>query len=93
MDRDAPDRPAWRLVAVVTVPTRLLLHEGFPWDTSDPRVHPQRKGRDLHPVRWGRSDGDDDRNDHRALAGALPHQLAKGLSSHPVEGLVVGTAR
>ena len=57
LDRDAPDRPAGRLVAVVTVGNRVLPQGHHHGDTQ-----------------VGRSDGDDHRDDHRALAGAVAHQ-------------------
>jgi hypothetical protein len=66
LDRDAPDRPAGRLVAVVTVRHSVLPQGHRNGDTG------------------GRSDGDDDRDDHRTLPGPVAHQLTEGLAGHPV---------
>jgi hypothetical protein len=67
-DREDPDRPAGRLVAVVTVSNRVL---------------PQRpRHGDTTPI--SRLHRDDHRNDHRALTGAITDQATERLAGHPV---------
>ena len=73
LDREAPDRPAGRLVAVVTVGNRVVPLRRRYGDTAGA----------------GPSDGDDHRHDHGPLAGPVADQAAQGLAGHPVEGLVV----